>query len=263
LAEVDKEMNGKAIGELVQTMKTLLSPEGCPWDREQTHASLKRYLIEEAYEVIEAIDEGEMDKLREELGDLLLQVVFHAALADQAGYFDLDDVADTVNQKMINRHPHVFGKMEINTSDEVMQNWEGFKREEGKKSILEGIPRMLPALLRAYKLQEKAQRVGFDWPAISGALEKLQEEINEYVVASQNHDADQIEAEMGDILFAAVNIARMSGVEPEQALQRCNDKFTRRFQHIEERLREEGEPLEEAGLPRMDSLWDEAKRKGL
>ena len=256
-------MNGKAIGELAQTMKTLLSPEGCPWDREQSHKSLKRYLIEEAYEVIEAIDEGDMDMLREELGDLLLQVVFHAAIADEAGHFDLDDVADTVNQKMINRHPHVFGKMEINTADEVMQNWEGFKREEGKKSILEGIPRMLPALLRAYKLQEKAQRVGFDWPEITGALEKLQEEIDEYLKAWATQDADRIEDEMGDILFAVVNIARMSGVEPEQALQRCNDKFTRRFQHIEERLREEGEVLEEAGLERMDGLWNEAKMRGL
>lgn len=256
-------MDGRAIGELVQTMKTLLSPEGCPWDREQTHDSLTRYLIEEAYEVIEAIDEGDMDKLREELGDLLLQVVFHAALADQVGNFDLDDVASTVNHKMISRHPHVFGKMEINTSEEVMQNWEGFKREEGKKSILEGIPRMLPALLRAYKLQEKAQRVGFDWPQISGAVEKLQEEIDEYVVAAQTQDPDQIEDEMGDILFAVVNIARMSGVEPEQALQRSNAKFTRRFQHIEERLREQGELLEEAGLERMDRLWDEAKQQGL
>lgn len=256
-------MNGKAIGELVQTMKTLLSPEGCPWDREQTHDSLTRYLIEETYEVIEAIGEGEMDKLQEELGDLLLQVVFHAALAERDGHFNLDDVADTVNQKMISRHPHVFGKMEINTSDEVMQNWEGFKREEGKKSILEGVPRILPALLRAYKLQEKAQRVGFDWPQISGALEKLQEEIEEYAIASQNHDPDQIEDEMGDILFAAVNIARMSGVEPEQALQRSNDKFTRRFQHIEKRLREEGSVLEEAGLERMDALWDDAKGQGL
>lgn len=256
-------MNGKAIGELVQTMKTLLSPEGCPWDREQTHDSLTRYLIEETYEVIEAIGEGEMDKIREELGDLLLQVVFHAALAERDGHFNLDDVADTVNQKMISRHPHVFGKMEINTSDEVMQNWEGFKREEGKKSILEGVPRILPALLRAHKLQEKAQRVGFDWPQITGALEKLQEEIEEYAIASQNHDPDQIEDEMGDILFAAVNIARMSGVEPEQALQRSNDKFTRRFQHIEKRLREEGSVLEEAGLERMDALWDDAKGQGL
>ncbi|MGE5544263.1 MAG: nucleoside triphosphate pyrophosphohydrolase [Bacillota bacterium] len=256
-------MNGKAVEELVQTMKTLLSPEGCPWDREQTHGSLTRYLIEETYEVIEAIDEGDMDKLREELGDLLLQVVFHAALADQAGHFDLDDVADTVNRKMISRHPHVFGKMEINTSDEVMQNWEGFKREEGKISILEGIPRMLPALLRAYKLQEKAQRVGFDWPHISGAMEKLQEEIDEFVAAFRNHQSDQIQDEMGDILFAVVNIARMAGVEPEQALQRCNDKFTRRFHYIEERLREEGKLLEEVGLERMDCLWDDAKKQGL
>jgi len=260
---VVEDMKGKAVEELVQTMRTLLSPQGCPWDREQTHESLIRYLLEETYEVIEAIREGDMDKLREELGDLLLQVVFHAALAERSGLFDLDDVANTVNQKMINRHPHVFGRMEINTSDEVMQNWEGFKREEGKISILEGIPNILPALLRAYKLQEKAQRVGFDWPQIDGALDKLQEEINEYVEACRNDDSARKEDEMGDILFAVVNIARMSGVEPEQALQRCNDKFTRRFQYIEASLRQEGCPLEDAGLERMDNLWNEAKKRGL
>lgn len=263
MVEVVDDMTGKAVQELVQTMRILLSPKGCPWDREQNHNSLTRYLIEETYEVIEAIGEDDMDKLREELGDLLLQVVFHAALAERSGHFNLDDVADTVNQKMINRHPHVFGMMEINTSDEVMQNWEGFKREEGKTSILEGIPRILPALLRAYKLQEKAQRVGFDWPQIGGALEKLREEIDEYVAAYRNNDFDRKEDEMGDILFAVVNIARMSGVEPEQALQRCNDKFTRRFQFIEAHLREEGCSLEDAGLDRMDSLWNEAKKRGL
>jgi len=256
-------MKEQAVPALVETMRRLLSPDGCPWDREQTHKSLKRYLIEEAYEVLEAIDEGDMHKLKEELGDLLLQVVFHAALAEQNGQFDLNDVADTVNRKMINRHPHVFGCMDINSSEEVMQNWEGFKRKEGKRSILEGIPHTLPALLRAYKLQEKAQRVGFDWPDISGAVEKLEEEIKEYLRAASSRNPEQIEDEMGDILFAVVNIARMSGVEPEQALQRCNAKFVRRFQYIEERLQAEGELLEEAGLEKMDDLWDEAKRQGL
>lgn len=252
-----------AIDRLLQVMDVLLSPSGCPWDREQTHKSLKRYLIEEAYEVLEAIDEEDMNKLREELGDLLLQVVFHAALARREGHFDFDDVADTVCEKMLRRHPHVFGDLQFDSSDEVMMNWEGFKREEGKRSILEGIPRHLPALLRAYKLQEKAQRVGFDWPDIKGALDKLEEESREFARACAEGRKEEMIDEMGDLLFAGVNIARMSGIEPEDALQRCNDKFVRRFQYIEKRLQEQGIKLEEAGLELMDRLWEEAKGQGL
>lgn len=252
-----------AIDELVQVMDKLLSPEGCPWDREQTHESLTRYLIEESYEVIEAIDERDMNKLREELGDLLLQVVFHAALAEREKSFTLEDVIHTVSQKMINRHPHVFGEMDLNTSEEVLQNWEGFKKKEGKKTLLEGIPKFLPALLRAYKLQEKARRVGFDWPDVSGAVDKLQEEVSEFLTAAQNAEPVEMESEMGDIIFAVVNIARMSGIEPEQALQRSNDKFVRRFEYIESSILAEGESLEEAGLEKMDELWEKAKRLGL
>jgi tetrapyrrole methylase family protein/MazG family protein len=256
-------MSGDAIYKLADVMDKLLSEDGCPWDREQTHRSLVRYLIEEAYEVIEAIDLSDMNKLKEELGDLLLQVVFHAALADREGRFNLDDVARGVTSKMITRHPHVFGRMEINTSDEVMNHWEGFKRKEGKKSILEGIPRFLPALLRAYKLQEKAQRVGFDWPNIDGAVDKLQEEVQEYTAAQQTGEIDLIQEEMGDLLFTMVNIARMSGIEPEQALQRSNDKFERRFQHIENRIEERGEVFEQVDLEKLDQLWEEAKKIGL
>lgn len=253
----------KAIDELVQVMDKLLSPEGCPWDREQTHESLTRYLIEESYEVIEAIDERDMNKLREELGDLLLQVVFHAALAEREKSFTLDDVINTVSQKMINRHPHVFGEMDLNTSEEVLQVWEGFKKREGKKTLLEGIPKSLPALLRAYKLQEKAARVGFDWPEVSGAVEKLQEEVSEFLSAAENAEPSQMENEMGDIIFAVVNIARMSGIEPEQALQRSNDKFVRRFAYIESSILGEGRTLDEAGLEKMDKLWEKAKQLGL
>ncbi|NLV16792.1 MAG: nucleoside triphosphate pyrophosphohydrolase [Syntrophomonadaceae bacterium] len=252
-------MEDQGIKALMETMNKLLSPEGCPWDREQTHTSLRRYLVEETYEVLAAIDDGDMNELREELGDLLLQIVFHSALAEREGAFNLSDVANIVNEKMINRHPHVFGHLEINSSDEVMQHWEGFKRDEGKKSILEGIPRHLPALLRAYKLQEKAARVGFDWPQVQGALKKLNEETAEFIAASQDGSPEMIEEEMGDILFTIVNIARMSGIEPEQALQNSNAKFTRRFNHIESRLNDEGQLLEEAGLEKLDKLWDEAK----
>lgn len=246
---------------LVQIMNRLLAPGGCPWDREQTHRSLTRYLLEETYEVIEAIEEGDMNKLREELGDLLLQVVFHCAIAQRDGYFDLDEVANGVTNKMITRHPHVFGDMEINTSDEVLYNWEGFKRNEGKKSILEGIPTILPALLRAYKLQEKAQRVGFDWPDVTGAVDKLQEEVVEFTEAGRDQESRR--KEMGDLLFALVNIARMSEIEPEEALQETNNKFIRRFQHIEKTLEARNEPIEEAGLEKLDTLWNEAKDLGL
>ncbi|MGE5417569.1 MAG: nucleoside triphosphate pyrophosphohydrolase [Acidobacteriota bacterium] len=256
-------MKESAMNKLVQVMDELLAPNGCPWDREQTHQTLTRYLVEEAYEVLEAIEEADMNKLREELGDLLLQVVFHAALAKRDGHFDLDDVADTVKEKMIRRHPHVFGQMEITTSDGVMDVWEGFKRKEGKQSIMEGIPQSLPALLRSYKIQEKARRVGFDWPDVSGAVDKLQEEVIEFVHEKHTGDQERLKEEMGDLIFAMVNIARMSDIEPEEALQRSNDKFIRRFQYIENTLKTRGEILEEAGLERLDALWDEAKRLGL
>lgn len=249
----DKE----ALGQLLEVMDKLLSEDGCPWDREQTHESLIRYLIEETYEVIETIEEQDMNKLREELGDLLLQVVFHGALAKREGYFDFGDVAQTVSEKMVNRHPHVFGSMQLETSDDVMDVWESFKKREGKKKLLEGIPKSLPALMRAEKIQEKASRVGFDWPSSDGALAKLHEEIDELLEAQ--NDAD-IEEEMGDVIFALVNVARFKKVEPEQALQHCSDKFTRRFEYIEARAHDTGKSLEDLSLAEMDKIWDEAKR---
>lgn len=249
-----------ALEELLEIQERLLSPGGCPWDREQTHQSLVRYLIEETYEVIEAIGQGDMHRLREELGDLLLQVVFHAALAQQRGDFDFADLARTVSQKMISRHPHVFGSMQLNTSDDVLDNWESFKRREGKKYLLDGIPRILPALMRAEKIQEKLSRVGYDWPDVSGALDKLREEIGELDQA--NHPEAVIE-EMGDVLFALVNVARFKKVEVEQALQSTNDKVARRFRFIEDAIQARGQNLGQLTLEEMDALWDEAKRQGL
>jgi tetrapyrrole methylase family protein/MazG family protein len=251
---------GSKTEELAMIMNRLLGPDGCPWDKEQTHQSLARYLIEECYEVVEAIKSGEMSQLREELGDLLLQVVFHAALAERAGHFDLAQVADTVAQKMINRHPHVFSDLSLQTSSQVLEIWEGFKKDEGKKTILEGIPAMLPALLRAFKIQEKAARVGFDWPDAQGAVEKLKEEIDEL---GQAQDADKLAEEMGDVFFALVNVARLKGIEPEGALQATNDKFIRRFNYIEEKARAAGRDLQDMSLAEMDSLWDEAKKQGM
>ncbi len=251
---------GSKTEELVNIMDRLLSPNGCPWDREQTHQSLSRYLIEECYEVVEAIKSGEMSQLREELGDLLLQVVFHAALAEREGHFNLAQVADTVSQKMINRHPHVFSDLSLQTSSQVLEIWEGFKKDEGKKTILEGIPVMLPALLRAYKIQEKAARVGFDWPDAEGAIEKLKEEIDEL---GRAESSDEMMEEMGDVFFALVNVARMKKIEPEEALQATNDKFVRRFNYIEAKAKAGGQDLKDMTLEEMDALWDEAKIQGL
>lgn len=249
-----------ATDELIAVMDKLLGEGGCPWDREQTHNSLSRYLIEETYEVLEAINEGDMNKLREELGDLLLQVVFHSALAEREGAFTFDDVAQTVAQKMVDRHPHVFGDMDLKTSNDVLNNWEQFKQKEGKKRLLEGIPAFLPALMRAEKIQEKAARVGFDWPTVDGALEKFQEEVEEL---SRAQNAEEAQEEMGDVFFALVNIARLKNIEPELALQGSNNKFSRRIEYMEDRLKERGQEFKQLNLEELDQLWEEAKHKGL
>lgn len=250
----------KPVERLRAIMDRLLAPGGCPWDREQTHESLLRYLIEESYEVVEAVKKGDVEKFREELGDLLLQVVFHCALAEREGWFTFDDVAGTVGDKMIQRHPHVFGSLELKTSGEVLDHWEGFKKKEGKKYLLSGIPPMMPALLRALKIQEKAARVGFDWPGVDGAIDKWTEELAEL---KQARTAEEIKEEIGDLFFALVNISRMKGVEPEDALQDCNDKFTRRFNYMEDAARKRGQNLSALTLEALDQLWDEAKAKGL
>jgi tetrapyrrole methylase family protein/MazG family protein len=252
--------NGEALEELIAIMDRLLGEGGCPWDREQTHESLVRYLIEETYEVIDAINQGDMDELATELGDLLLQIVFHAALAERSGQFNFAEVARRVSRKMVDRHPHVFGSMQLETADDVLDKWEGFKKKEGKKYLLQGIPQGLPALMRAEKMQEKAARVGFDWPNAQGALVKFQEEVEELVRAEEQ--ADKFE-ETGDLIFALVNIARLEGVEPEQALQSSNNKFARRFQYIEQKLEESGKNFDEMRLEELDLIWEEAKSKGL
>ncbi|MDD4801348.1 MAG: nucleoside triphosphate pyrophosphohydrolase [Syntrophomonas sp.] len=249
-----------ALDELIQIMDTLLAPGGCPWDREQNHESLVRYLIEETYEVIEAIDVNDMHKLCEELGDLLLQVVFHAALAEQKGYFDFAEISRTVSKKMVDRHPHVFGTMHLQTSDDVLNKWEDFKRKEGNTSLLQSIPKGLPALMRAEKIQEKVSRVGFDWPNVQGAWDKFTEELGE--LNDARNDEELIE-EMGDVLFALVNVARFNKVEPEQALQKANDKVTRRFNYIEQKIKDSGRNFSDLSLAEMDQIWTEAKARGL
>lgn len=251
---------GQVTEELAGVMDKLLGPQGCPWDREQTHQTLTKYLIEECYEVIDAIQSGDANRLREELGDLLLQVVFHAALAAREGTFDLAQVTETVTRKMIHRHPHVFATMSLETSEDVLNVWESFKQQEGKERLLDGIPVMLPALMRANKVQDKAARVGFDWPNVDGALDKFREEIQEFQGA---RNPKEMKDEMGDMFFALVNIARIKNIDPEEALQATNDKFIRRFSYIEEQVHTQGRAFSEFSLEALDEFWEEAKRKGL
>jgi tetrapyrrole methylase family protein/MazG family protein len=248
---------------LVTVMDTLLSPGGCPWDREQTHASLRAYLIEETYEVIEALDEGDMEKFADELGDLLLQIVFHAELAKQSEYFNINDVILKITQKMIRRHPHVFGEVQVESAGEVLVNWEEIKRQEAKerKSYLAGVPRAIPALLRANKIQSKAARVGFDWPSIDGVWNKVNEELGELEEAQACQDQEGIFEELGDLLFAVVNLARFLSMDPEAALSKTVDKFIRRFNYIEKKGIETGKELLQMSLAEMDLWWDEAKHK--
>ncbi len=237
----------------------------CPWDREQTHESVKHLLIEEAYETVSAIDEENWDDLKKELGDLFLHVVFHSVIAEQDGRFTLVDVIRKETEKLVRRHPHVFGDVDVADVEEVLRNWEQIKLNEGeKRSALEGVPRHLPALLRAYRIQQKAAGVGFDFPESDGAWDKVEEEIREFrdLLASGAPTEDQ-EREFGDLLFALVNFARFAGINPENALSHTNDKFARRFQHIEKRLGEAGTKMVDVDLATMDDFWNEAKDLGM
>lgn len=247
---------------LLDIMVTLRSPEGCIWDIEQTHTSLRRYFVEEVYEVLEAIDLEDTEKLCEELGDLLLQVVFHARVAEESGCFSMQDVIDGVSKKMVRRHPHVFGKVSVRDAAEVVVNWEAIKKQEKadeRSGVLDGIPKGLPALLRAYKLQGKAAKVGFDWDSIEPVWDKVREELAELQEAeSRNHLLD-IEEELGDVLFAVVNLARFLGVEAETALNVTNNKFVRRFQYIENKVAQLGLKWDKLTLEELDGIWNEAK----
>ena len=247
---------------LVKVMSRLRSPDGCPWDIEQSHATLRRYIIEEVYEVLEAIDEQDPTHLCEELGDLLLQIVFHARMAEEAGDFSMQDVVDTVTEKLIRRHPHVFGDISVQDAAEVIVNWDAIKRREKKqkpKSALDGVPQGLPALLRANKLQMKAAKVGFDWENVNGALDKLFEECEELKAAVENNDVENQREELGDVLFSAVNVARFLNIDSEHALYDACDKFTDRFSSVEKLANERGIDMKTAPLSVLDSLWDEVK----
>jgi tetrapyrrole methylase family protein/MazG family protein len=247
-------------------MARLRGPAGCPWDRQQTHRSLKPYLLEETYELLEAIDSDDPAKIANELGDLLLQVVFHAQLAAERGQFDLEAVAEGIVAKLIHRHPHVFGDTTVRDAQEVLANWEKLKAQEpttsDRASVLDGVPQTLPALMRAAELQKRAARVGFDWDDVAGALAKIDEELRELRAARANATAPKLAEEIGDLLFAVVNVSRFCGVDPEDALRQTIGKFCRRFRRIEEQARRSGRALQDMSLQEMDAIWEEAKARG-
>lgn len=248
---------------LVEIIALLRSPNGCPWDREQTHESLKPYLLEETYETLEAIDAQSPRKLCEELGDLLIQVTLHAQMSREAGEFDISDVLTAVNEKLIRRHPHVFGDVQVAGSEEVTRNWEAIKRSENNsdasRSLMDDIPSNLPALMLADKIQKRWARVGFDWQDAAPAIEKLREEIREVEMARATQDASRITQEVGDMLFAAVNVARLLGVDAEDALRMTVHRMKARFAKIEEFAQANGKSLNEMTLEEMDAVWNAAK----
>jgi tetrapyrrole methylase family protein/MazG family protein len=248
--------------ELIKIVEKLRGPEGCPWDKEQTRESLKPFLIEELYELLDALDENNSEGIKEELGDMLFQIVLHCQLSKEQGFFDINDVIENITRKMIRRHPHVFGSKNFKTTKEVMTWWEEHKKKEGKskESVIEGIPKTLPALLKAQKIQHKASRVGFDWERIEDIFKKLDEEINEFKCALGKKNQNEIEDELGDIFFVLVRISNFVGVNPEDALRKTTGKFIQRFRHIEMKASEQGKKLSDMTLEEMDVLWEEAKK---
>lgn len=233
----------------------------CPWDRKQTHESIKDNLIEEVYEAIEALDDQDYGEFKKELGDLLLHVVFHSRMATETETFDIGDVIYTLMEKLIRRHPHVFGDTVVDGETQVSENWENIKLKEGKKSTLDGLPARLPALIRAQRMQEKAANVGFDWPEWKLAWEKLDEELAEFREALENEDPEKLADEFGDVLFSLVNVSRYFELNAENSLRKTNTKFEHRFRYIEEKLKEQDKTLKDSTLEEMDKFWNEAKSK--
>ncbi|MFP4978596.1 nucleoside triphosphate pyrophosphohydrolase [Paenibacillus sp. CN-4] len=268
-ANREEEIQRRSFARLHEIVGILRSPEGCPWDREQTHDSLRKNLIEETYEVLETIDEDDPDHMKEELGDLLLQIMLHSQMEEEVGTFTVYDVIEGLNDKLIFRHPHVFGDTAAGNAEEALRNWDGMKAEEKRRkgiqpereSALSGVPRDLPALMKAYKLQKKAAKVGFDWDNIEDVLAKIAEELEELRQAIQEGTGEERMLELGDLLFAAVNAARFIDTDPEEALTRTNRKFVERFRYIEDSLHKQGRTASDSTLDEMEHLWQEAKRK--
>lgn len=257
-------MQKKLFESLVDVIATLRGENGCPWDREQTHSSLKSTLIEETYETVEAIDSGDSNHLREELGDLLLNIMLQAQIADESENFDIYDVIESLTEKLIRRHPHVFGNVDVENADEVVKNWESIKsQEEGyedRESVLDGIPDALPALLRGQKIQKRAARVGFDWDNISDVFNKVEEELNEVNDSLKNDNQDEIEMEIGDLLFAVVNLCRFVDLQAEETLRKANRKFVNRFKRMETVLNTQGKNISDQSLEELDKIWDVVKK---
>lgn len=255
----------ESFDKLVKIMSRLRGDGGCPWDKEQTHKSLKPYLIEEAYETLEAIDSDDEDHLKEELGDVLLQVVFHAQIATEEKRFTIDDVAENIYRKLVRRHPHVFGEVKADTPEAVLKNWELIKKSEKpgepEKSVMDGVPLSLPSLLRAWRVQGRAKSVGFDFENAAEAFGKVDEELEEARQYTESEDRENFEEEVGDLLFSLVNVCRFMKVNPEEALKKSTDKFIERFKYIENKLAGQDKKPEETSLVEMDALWDEAKRR--
>lgn len=234
--------------------------EKCPWDKKQTLESLRHLTIEETYELGDAILDNNLDEVKKELGDLLLHIVFYAKIGSEAGAFDIADVANGICEKLIHRHPHIYGDVQVADEEEVKQNWEKLKLKEGKTSVLEGVPKSLPAMVKASRIQDKARGVGFDWEKPEQVWEKVQEELNELREEVERNDRNRIESELGDVLFSIINYARFLNVNPEDALERTNKKFIKRFQYLESKSKETGKSLSDMTLAEMDVFWEEAKK---
>ena len=263
---VDWEFKEKYdLNDFIRLIDVLRGPGGCPWDAKQTHESLKRNAVEEAWEVCDAIDEGSADHLREELGDLLMQVIFHASIAKENGGFDLDAISDEACKKLVHRHPHVFGSVKADTPEEVLTNWDAIKRaDRGQQSVasaMDGIPRGLPGLMRSEKIQNKAAKLGFDWPEVSGAMDKLREEVGELQEGIDAGDVENIKEELGDVLFSAVNVARFYDLDSEALMHSACAKFIRRFRYLEEHAAARGLRLEDMTLGQMEQIYQEARRE--
>ncbi len=250
---------------LIEIVDTLMGENGCPWDNVQTRESLKPYLVEETYEVLEALDTNDPDQIKDELGDLLYQILFHSKISSKNNEFDIKDVLNNLKEKMVRRHPHVFKEGQINTPDQVIERWEEIKKEEkthsNHPSILDSVPKQLPSLLKAQKLQKKAAKEGFDWDEISDVFDKLDEEIAEFKSAVLEGKDTNIQSELGDILFVLVNIAKFKKIDAEEALRSTNNKFIKRFQHIEKEVAKQGKTLKETSLEDMERHWQNAKKQ--
>jgi len=250
-------MTDSKFNEFVQIVERLRKE--CPWDKEQTNDSIKAATIEEAYEVVEAIDNNDYDELKKELGDLLLHVVFHTLIAEESNHFKIDDVIESIQEKLIRRHPHVFGDKEVSGAEEVKTNWEEIKLSEGRLNLLDGMPPLLPALQRAHRIQEKVSKVGFDWERKEDVWKKVVEEIEEMHQSELDGTHDELEGEIGDVIFALVNYSRFLRVNPENALRKTNNKFIKRFGYVEDKITESGKKLSESTLEEMDKFWEESK----